>query len=106
MFIQDFQTALNKFADDTLTQPEEFFGVFDQFVAKVDESRAENEAAARKEEEERKKREHQLLLGSAKVSVRYPLQVGHQSSLFQMAENTHVLSLFMITESRSATERC
>jgi hypothetical protein len=49
--------AIAFFAEDAKVECEEFFGVFDQLLAKVDEVRRENETMRRKEEEDRKKQE-------------------------------------------------
>jgi hypothetical protein len=56
-----------RFGDDTYKQPEEFFATFEQFMIKVEESRAENELAAKKEEEERKKRDSVVASNNKKV---------------------------------------
>jgi hypothetical protein len=63
---QAVDKAMAIYADDTIKQPEEFFGVFDQFLVRIDEERAENEANAKKDEEERKKREAAAALAEAK----------------------------------------
>ena len=57
VLFQTIEKTMSTFGDDSIKQPEEFFATFEQFLARVDEARAENDQAQKKEEEERKKRE-------------------------------------------------
>ena len=54
---KEFATCLVKFSGDATTksEPEEFFGIFEQFLGLVDRARKENETKRRKEEEEQRK---------------------------------------------------
>jgi hypothetical protein len=57
MVVDECAGTIAFFAEDAKVECEEFFGVFDQLLAKVDDARRENEIMRRKEEEDRKKQE-------------------------------------------------
>lgn len=68
-FLSQFAKAVKHFGEDTdKMQPDEFFGIFDQFLQAVTEAKQENEnMRRRKEEEERRARMEAQVSGQRQV---------------------------------------
>lgn len=67
--LSQFSKAVKHFGEDTdKMQPDEFFGIFDQFLQAVTEAKQENEnMRRRKEEEERRARMEAQVSGHRRV---------------------------------------
>lgn len=71
-------------------QPDEFFGIFDQFLQSFSEAQQENENMRRRKEEEERRAKMEAQVGGQRPGVSSQMHRPSQSvpSLFPVCENT------------------